>query len=183
MKTKLILGLTLLFALVSANAYELNGDLNLKWTGFKTAQKVGVSGTFKNVEFKISKNDDFAEFLKSANVKIDTLSFDSGLDVRNKSIVSTLFSLKSSENILATISKVDMKNKTLTLKLTMNEVTKNVPMTYYINKGSIIAKGQIDILDYNMSDSFAKFAKACFDLHEGKSYSEVHIAFTLPFKK
>ncbi len=182
MKLKLLFSLSLLFALVSANAYELNGDLNVKWTGFKTAKKVGVSGTFKDINLEIKKSDNFSEFLKSANVKINTLSFDSGLDVRNKSIVSTLFSLKSSEEISGAITEVNTENKTLTLKLTMNQVTKNIPMSYDVNNGSIIAKGQIDVLDYNMSEPYAKFAKACFDLHEGKSYSEVHIAFTLPFK-
>ena len=182
MKTKVLFSLGLIFMFVCANAYELDGNLGVKWTGYKTAQKVAVSGTFKEINLQIESNDNLEQFLKSANVQINTLSFDSGLDVRNKSIVSTLFSLKSSEKITGSISNVDVNKKTLVLKLTMNGVTKNVLMSYDIKDNKIVANGQIDVLDYNMQESFAKFAKACFDLHKGKSYSEVDIEFTLPYK-
>ncbi len=183
MKLKLLLGILSLFAFVWVNAYELNGDLKVKWTGYKTEKKVPVSGTFNEIKLNIMKNDNLEDFLTSADVKINTLSFDSGLDVRNKSIVSTLFSLKSSEEIRASIVEVDINKKTLVLHLTMNEVSKDISLTYKLEDGNIIAKGLIDILDYSMSESFAKFAKECFDLHAGKSYSEVNIEFTLPFKE
>lgn len=182
MKLKLMLGLFFLFTFVSANAYELNGDLKVKWTGYKTEKKVPVSGTFNEIKLEILKNENFGDFLKSAKVKINTLTFDSGLEVRNKSIISTLFSLKSSEEIRGIITKVNTSNKTLVLNLTMNDVKKDVVLNYELENGNIVAKGLIDILDYSMNESFAKFAKECFDLHAGKSYSEVNIEFTLPFK-
>jgi len=182
MKKTLLAGLSLCVVLASANAYELNGDLGVKWTGFKTAKKVGVSGTFKDITLQIQKSDDLSIFLQSSKVEINTASFDSGLDVRNKSIVSTLFSLKSSEKIMGSISEVNEKDKTLRLELIMNEATKSIPMSYEMKDGKITVKGEIDILDFSMSQSYAKFAKECFTLHEGKSYSEVNIEFTLPFK-
>ncbi|NVJ53192.1 MAG: YceI family protein [Campylobacteraceae bacterium] len=183
MKTKLLLGAFFLFASLSLNAYELNGDLKVGWTGYKTEKKVGVSGTFKDVDLQITKNDDFVKFLKSAKVKIDTSSLDSGLEIRNKSMVSTLFSLKSSEKILASIANINENNGALTLMLTMNEVTKSIPMKYSVKDNKVVASGVIDILDYSMSESFAKFAKECFNLHKGKTFSEVTISFELPFKK
>jgi len=64
----------------------------------------------------------------------------------------------------------------------MNEVTKTVPMKYEIKDKKVVASGVIDILNFSMSESFAKFAKECFDLHNGKSFSEVTISFELPFK-
>ncbi|RXJ99077.1 hypothetical protein CRU98_06865 [Arcobacter sp. CECT 8986] len=183
MKIKLLIGVFCLFSFISLNAYELNGDLKVQWTGYKTEDKVGVSGSFKDIKLDIKKSDDFVEFLKSANVEINTLTLDSGLEVRNKSMISTLFSLKSSQKIKATISEVDEDSHTLTMKLTMNEVTKDVSMRYMIKDRKFRAKGEIDILDYNMNDSFAKFAKECFDLHKGKTFSEVTVAFELPFKE
>ncbi|RXJ86830.1 YceI family protein [Arcobacter sp. CECT 8985] len=183
MKMKLLASIFLLFAFVSANAYELNGDLRVQWTGYKTEKKVGVSGSFKDVKLEIKSSDDFSKFLKSANVKINTLSLDSGLEVRNKSMVSTLFSLKSAEEITASIIEVDADTNNLVLQVTMNGVTNDVSMQYMIKDSKVMAKGEIDILDYHMSEPFAKFAKECFDLHKGKTFSEVTIAFELPFKK
>lgn len=180
---KTILLSVLAFTLVSSlNAYELNGDLGVKWTGFKTEKKVAVSGTFNDIKLDIKDSEKLSAFLTSAKVKITTASFESKNPARNTSIISTLFSLASSKTIAGTISKVDEKEKTLILDVTMNEVTKPVSMTYEIIDGNIIAKGTLEILDYNMKDSFLAFAKKCATFHENKSYSDVDIEFTIPFK-
>ncbi len=180
---KLLLTSIFAFALITnLNAYELNGDLLIKWTGFKTLKKTPVSGSFKDIKLEIKKNKDLEEFLKSAKVSIKTASFDSKNDYRDKNITSTLFSLATSEQITASISKVNVKNRVLNLKLTMNETTKDVPMRFEILNDLIYAKGKIDILDYNMKNSFLAFAKKCATYHENKSYSDVEIEFSLPYK-
>lgn len=168
--------------LTSVSAYEINGNLGVKWTGYKTAKKVAVSGTFKDVDVSVDKNEDFVKFLKSAKATIKSASFDSKNPMRDKSITSSLFALATSENITGTIASVDEKAKTLVLDFTMNEVTTQVPMTYTITENKVVAKGKIDILDYDMSAPFKAFAKVCEKLHNGVSYSEVGIEFTLPFK-
>lgn len=173
----LALGLSL-----NLSAYEINGDLGVQWTGFKTEKKVAVSGTFKDIKISIEKNDDLSAFLKSANVEIQTISFDSKNPGRDESITSTLFSLATSKVIAGSVKSVDEANKSLVLDVTMNEVTKEVPMTYTINDGKIMAKGAIEILDYDMKNPFLAFAKKCAVYHENKSYSNVDIEFTIPFK-
>lgn len=171
------------FSLVSGlNAYELNGELGVKWTGFKTEKKVAVSGTFNDIKLDIKSSDKLTDFLTSATAKIASASLESKNPGRNLSITSTLFSLASAKTISGTITKVDENEKTLTLDVTMNEVTKAIPMTYEIIEGNIIAKGTIEILDFNMKDSFLAFAKECAALHENKSYTDVNIEFTIPFK-
>lgn len=182
MKKRVLLSV-LVFGLISSlNAYELNGNLGVKWTGFKLASKVGVSGTFNKVELDIKKSDNLTEFLKSAKVKIESKSLESKDPVRNLNITSTLFSLASAEFIKGSISSVNETNKTLVLDVTMNKVTKAIPMAYEIENGNIIAKGNIDILDFNMKSSYLAFTQKCATLHENKSYSDVNIEFTLPFK-
>lgn len=182
MKLKMIVAIVLLFSFIGAGAYEVDGDLEVKWTGFKTEKKVGVSGTFNDIKLNIKKSSNFAQFLKSAKVKIASASLESGLVSRNNSIVSTLFSLSTSKEITGTISKVNSANKTLTLSLIMNKVAKKVPMTYVVKDSKIVAKGKIDILSFDMKKPFELFAKECFTLHEGKSYTDVNIEFTLPYK-
>ncbi len=180
---KLVLSSILALGLISSlNAYELNGDLGVKWTGFKTAKKVGVSGTFKDMKIAIGKSDSLSDFLKSAKVEIDALKIDSKLPFRDKNITSTIFSLASAKNIKGAISQVDETKKELTLDVTMNEVTKAVPMKYEIQNGKIVAKGSLEILDYGLKSSFEAFALKCKGFHAGKTFSDVDLEITLPFK-
>jgi len=180
---KILLSSILAFGLVSSlNAYELNGDLGVKWTGFKTEKKAPVSGTFKEINLNITKSDDLSEFLKSAKVDIATASFDSKSPSRDKNITSTLFSLATSKTINGSIVAVDVAKKSLTLEVVMNEVKKEVPMTYEMINNNIVAKGSIEILDFDMKNPFMAFAKKCAVFHQNKSYSDVNIEFSIPYK-
>ena len=180
---KIIIYSLLAFGLLSnLNAYELNGPLEVKWTGFKTEKKVGVSGTFKDISLDIKKSDDFVEFLKSAKVEIQTLSFDSKNTFRDKNITSTLFSLATATKIEGYLENINTASKKMTLQVTMNKVKHAVPMTFKVKDGMIIAKGKIDILDYDMDEPFAAFALKCAHYHENKSFSDVDIEFTIPYK-
>ena len=180
---KILLSSILITALASSlSAYELNGKLAVKWTGFKTEQKAPVSGSFKDIQLDISKSENLSMFLKSAKVTITTASFDSKNPFRDNNITSTLFSLASSKYIKGSISKVDNSKNELVLDLTMNEVTEKVPMKYEIRNGTIKAMGSIDILDYDMENPFMAFAKKCAAFHQNKSFSDVNIEFTIPYK-
>ncbi len=52
MKLKLLFSICFLFTLLTANAYEINGDLQVKWTGYKTEAKAPVSGTFNDIKLE-----------------------------------------------------------------------------------------------------------------------------------
>lgn len=182
MKNKIILSIVAFGLITSLNAYELNGDLGVKWTGFKLASKVGVSGTFNKIDLDIKKSESLSDFLKSAKVKIDATSLESKNEGRNVNMVSTLFSLSTAKTIEGQISSVDEVNKNLVLDVVLNNVTKKVPMKYEIIEGKIIASGAIDMLDFDMKSSYLAFTEKCGALHENKSYSDVNIEFTLPFK-
>jgi len=180
---KILLSTILAAALTTTlSAYELNGDLAVKWTGFKTEKKAPVSGTFKDIKLDISKSDDLTMFLKSAKVQITSESFDSKNPFRDKNITSTLFSLATSKYIKGSISSVDTTKNELVLDVTMNEVTNKVPMKYEVSNEKIIAKGTIDILNYDMKTPFMAFAQKCAAFHQNKSFSDVNIEFMIPFK-
>lgn len=182
MKKVLLSSILALLLCVNLNAFEVNGDLGVKWTGFKTEKKAPVSGTFKDINLSIEKSEDLSKFLTSAKVKIKTASFDSSNPFRDKNITSTLFSLASSKIIIGSVKSVNVKNKELVLIVTMNEVSKEVSMTYDIKDSKIVAKGSIEILDFAMKDSFMAFAKKCATFHGNKSFSDVNIEFTIPYK-
>jgi len=179
-----ILALFGAFVLASSlSAYEQKGDISLKWTGFKLAEKVGVSGTFLDVKSSSKPSDSFSEFLKSAVVSIDTASLESNDKGRNENIITTLFAQESAKSIKAEVLSVDENDNSLVAKITMNSVSKNIIMSYDKADGSVVAKGSINILDFDLQNPFLAFAKKCEGFHEGKSYSQVDIEFTLAFKE
>ena len=53
---------------------------------------------------------------------------------------------------------------------------------YDIKDSKIVASGTIEILDFAMNTPFLAFAKICEAYHESRSYSDVGIEFTLPYK-
>ncbi len=182
MKRILLASLLSITLVSSLYAYELNGELGVKWIGFKTEKKLPVSGTFNSIKLDIKSSENLSDFLKSSNVVIQTNSIESKDTVRNNNMTSTLFALASAEVIEGNISDVNEEEKSLILNVTMNEVTNPVKMDYTIENGKIVASGGIDILDFSMQKSYLAFAKKCADLHENKSFSEVDIEFTIPYK-
>ncbi|WP_072681222.1 YceI family protein [Arcobacter sp. LA11] len=180
---KTLFAIVLSLGLISSiNAYELNGELGVKWTGYKTEKKAPVSGTFNDIKLDIKSSDDLSTFLKSSMVTIKSSSLESKNPGRNLNITSTLFSLATAKIIEGSISEVNEMKKSLTLNVTMNKVIKSVPMAYEMTDGKIIAKGVIDILDFDMKSSFMAFAKKCGALHQNKSFSDVAIEFIVPYK-
>jgi len=180
---KILLASVLSFGLLtSLNAYELNGDLGVKWTGFKTEKRAAVSGTFNDIKLDIKSSDNLSTFLKSSIVTIETGSFESKNPGRNLNITSTLFALSSTKTIKGLIISVNEAEQKLDLLVVMNEVSQTIPMRYSILNGNIVAKGTIDVLDFNMNSSYMAFVKKCAALHQNKSFSDVDIEFTLPYK-
>lgn len=182
MKRILLASLLSITLVSSLYAYELNGELGVKWIGFKTEKKLPVSGTFNSIKLDIKSSENLSDFLKSSNVVIQTNSIESKDTVRNNNMTSTLFALASAEVIEGNISDVNEDEKTLILNVTMNEVTNPVKMDYTIENGNIVAIGNIDVLDFLMENSFMDFAEKCSTYHENKSFSDVDIEFTIPYK-
>jgi len=169
---------------VSAFAYEAT-KVDVEWIGFKTNSKVGVTGTFNHVDLQIKSSANFNEFINSAKVKIDTSSLNSKMKFRDTNIISTLFNLSSTKEIIATVKKVNgsMKSGELEVEIVMNNNAKTILMKYDVKENNLIAKGSIDILDFSMHKSFNAFSAICKPFHEGKTWSEVSVSFDLFFTK
>ena len=60
----------------------------------------------------------------------------------------------------------------------MNEKTLTIPMKYFYSEGKFDASGTIDLADFAASDALASINKSCFDLHKGKTWSDVSISFS-----
>jgi polyisoprenoid-binding protein YceI len=193
---KIILSMMIMFGLTTSVAaaqksgciLAQKGKVTVAWMAYKTPAKKAVSGVFESVKYtavaKEGKN--FREILVGSSVVIDTKSVNSKNKGRDAKLVKFFFEQMSGNTIDAKIvdikadKKIKSKPRTgvVTLDITMNGVTKRVPMKYSFANSVFSAKGTIDVFDFSANKALASINKACFDLHQGKTWNDVTIAFT-----
>ena len=169
--------------------YGQNGDIIVGFQAYKTPLKIGVGGEFNNVEYvnntKFAK--DLSTLLKGATVNINTGSVDSANPARDKKLVDFFFNIMSQKGIQAKITdlkvdKSDGSTKTtgvIYVDIKMNNVSHPAEMKFSYEKGVLQADGVIDLKDYNALNSLSSINKACYDLHKGKTWSDVAISFNM----
>jgi hypothetical protein len=188
---KIVLMIVMAFTFANASGGCLlaqQGKVNVTWNAYKTPAKIAVGGKFDKVVYTpIAPNGkNFREILVGSSVKIDTRSVDSKNKGRDESLVKYFFKQMSSSYINAKILDIQadkrIKGKprtgTLTVEMTMNGVSKSVPMSYSYDKGVMNAKGYIDLFDFSATKALRSINKACYDLHQGKTWSDVAIGFS-----
>ena len=83
--------------------------------------------------------------------------------------------------ISGVVNKID--SNYLYVDMTLAGKTVKVPMKYDIEDGELEAEGIIDVLDFALSENLAALNKACYALHEGKTWSDVQIEIESKFSK
>jgi polyisoprenoid-binding protein YceI len=158
---------------------SLNGEPKVSWVAFKTMKKVGVGGSFDKATSEGNKSaKDIKALLANQKISIDTGSVNTKNPARDKKIVKHFFgALKESTKGLITGQIKKVSKDTLTIDIFMNGKKQTVPMKYSFDKGMVKADGHIDVLDFALSDGLAQINKACYALHEGKTWSHVEISF------
>ncbi len=176
----LILSLFLFsFSSIAADCM-LEGKPEVSWVAFKTMKKVGVGGKFDTLETKgPNKGKSLFSLLKDQRITIDAYSVNTNNPGRDMKIEKFFFGVlpevSGKREITGQITKVD--KKIITIDLFMNGKKQTVPMTYTLKNNVLEAKGHIDVLDFALGKGLAGINKACYALHEGKTWSHVEIAF------
>jgi len=171
--------LAMLFLAASLSALEIQ-HTTVKFTAFKTYAKKGVSGVFDKVKVQSKQENDVQALLSNAVANIDTSSVNSGNKGRDIKLVSKFFDVQNVKNIQAKLSHVE-KNS-LIATISMNGKTLDIPMSYSVANGTINAKGTIDLADFGMIPSLKSLNKACYALHQGKTWQDVDIYFNIAYK-
>lgn len=163
--------------------YSLEDPAKAKvtWTAFKTPKKVGVDGTFSKITYSAQESDDLKVFLKSATVEIETASVDSGNKERDEKLGNFFFKLMKNPLIKAHVQTVQNENTVLVM-LSMNKVKKEVTMKYSYENNILTLTGEIDVLNWSLDKSLAAINKACYALHEKKTWSDVALKVSVPIK-
>ena len=178
---KKIVSVTLFLALSAFGDCTYQSDsVKVTWKAFKTYEKIGVGGSFDRVVTQPKNASSIEALLIGSNVKIDTRSINSANPARDATLVNSFFKVQNIDSITAKI--ISAKDSKAITEITMNNVTKTIPLNYTIQEGKIVAKGAIDLGDFTMLASLQSINKACFALHAGKTWQDVEIGFEIPIK-
>jgi hypothetical protein len=176
--------LFLILSLLASSAFSTCqfSSLKINWTAFKTANKVGVKGSFKNVELIQPKtiHSSVPKILSNLAAKIDTQKVHTKNSERDAKIYKHFFKrMNGGDKIKAWITDAD--KDTFNLNIKMNKSTKQVPMKYSLRKGILTATGVMDIFDFNLSKSLKSLNNACLELHKGKTWNDVDLKVTAKY--
>ncbi|MEC4113922.1 YceI family protein [Myroides pelagicus] len=152
---------------------------SLEWTAFKTPEKVGVKGQFKDIKL-IDANTAAAtvvEGLKDAKFVVVTSSVFTNDEGRDEKLKGQFFA-KMLGNINGYFG--EFKDGKVAVNITMNGINKEKEFTYTEQDGVLKLNGSIDILeDFTANTAFDSLHEACKDLHAGKTWSDVDLAIEI----
>lgn len=137
-------------------------NTTLTWTAFKTEDKIGVSGSFDEIE------------LNGNSFVINTKSVNSGNPDRDPKL-SGIFFAAMSDSLITGSYGMPMDNK-IPVTLKMNGVEKTFDFDYMENDSSTVVSGSIDMIsDFSGNAAFDAIHEACYDLHAGKTWTDVDL--------
>ncbi|CAG0904111.1 unnamed protein product, partial [Cyprideis torosa] len=142
-------------------------SIGLRFTAFKTPDKVGVDGTFNKVDLNARPGNDIVTILNGASFSIDTKGVNTGDAGRDEKLNRYFFGQLNSDMIHGTFNSVSDEGIELTLNLNEKEKTYTIPAV--INDDSIQFNFTINVVeDFAASNALAAINNACSALHQGK---------------
>lgn len=179
-----LLSLLLLFTFNAFANISFVGNPQVGFTGYKFTEKVGVSGTFKKVEWTYKKNaKDIKDLLVGAKIKIDSYSIDAGNSARDKNITAALFKNWGAREIQGIVKSVDTSKKEVHVLMTIGKSLNTLKFKYKVDKKKIEFSSSIDLIKLGFSKAFQALSKQCGPLHIGsdgkmKTWSTVDLLIT-----
>lgn len=172
--------------LVVAGLQIEQDSTKVSWTGYKTSDKVAVTGTFQKVEITNFQNGTTPEMvLQGARFSIPVSSLFSDNADRDSKLKEIFFGTMKNTELISGI--VNFENEKCLLTLTLNDVTKQIEIPYTYENKKFEMSTTIKIEDFSGESALAAIHKACFELHKGadgvsKTWDEFAIAGSVIFK-
>jgi len=162
---------------------------SVKWTAYKTTEKVGVGGEFTTVNFDNKEGASPEEALNNLNfsIPISSLFTNDATNTRDAKIKTSFFgAMVDTAFLKGTIKYINNK---YAASLTMNGVTSDIPLDIEItDERRVKLTGTMNLKDWNALDALASLNKVCFDLHKGadgvsKTWEDVAIEVNTYLRK
>ena len=201
MKNRNILGLFLLVALTlssckktkkatvkkATKSYTIDAKTTtINWIAYKTTDKVPVKGKFTKITLNHGKAATAIEALNSVKFSIPVTSIFTKDTIRDAKLVKFFFEKMVNTNNIT--GSFNLKNdNTGSLLLTMNGITKQLPVTFVIKDQLVTIDGTLNLDNWQAQAALSALNIACKDLHTGKdgiskTWSEVKIEATTHLK-
>ncbi len=159
-------------------------DMELHWEAYKlpAPNKTGVKGTLRNLGLKEEyKGESIEKILDGMEFNIDARSVWTRNSMRDAKLVKFFFGkMVGGTYIKGKIIK--LHENSMKVLINMNGLSKEAVLKVTRKEQRLVAEGTIDILDWAMDKSLAALNKACFDLHKGKTWSDVSIKLMLSYE-
>ncbi|WP_406683057.1 YceI family protein [Seonamhaeicola sp. MEBiC1930] len=162
---------------------------SVKWTAYKTTDKVGVGGEFTTANFDIKSGASPQEALNNLKfaIPVSSLFTNDATNTRDAKIKMAFFgAMLNTDLIKGNLSYVD---STCIASLTMNGVTHDLPLEVSIaDERRVTLTGVMNLKNWNALEALESLNKACFDLHKGadgvsKTWEDVAIEISTYLRK
>ncbi|GAA4291801.1 YceI family protein [Aestuariibaculum suncheonense] len=160
---------------------------SVKWTAYKTTDKLPVGGEFTVLNFDEKTGASAEEALNNLRFSIPVSSLFTKDPSRDTKLKESFFgAMLDTELINGTIK---VTNGNYMASLTMNGVTKDLPLTVEITDARRVSMtGTMNLADWDALGALESLNKVCFDLHTGpdgvsKTWDEVAIEVSTFLRK
>jgi hypothetical protein len=166
---------------LTAKMYTVMADSTIiNWTAYKTTAKVPVKGQFSEITIEnLKKDSTVLGALNGLKFKIPVTSLFTNDTIRDGKLKKFFFG--SMENTLVIKGTVHMDNEnTSTVELTMNGITRELPIAYIITDNRVTIVGNMELDNWQAKTALEALNIVCKDLHTGddgisKTWSDVKI--------
>ncbi len=142
---------------------------DVRFTAYKTTDKVPVGGTFQDVELKYTAGGTPLETLNGLkfSVPVSSLFTNDPTGTRDPKIIEFFFEkMAETQSITGTFTFKD--DKSCTVQVSMNGVSTELPMEYEITDDNHVNfSGVMDLKQWDALDALASLNEACKILHTG----------------
>lgn len=162
--------------------------ITVKWTGYKTTDKIAVNGSFKEVEISNAKEAPTAiEALNGVEFSIPVSSLFTNEPVRDEKLKNLFFGVMDSTLSLTGTLNLELAGNG-TIMLNMNGIKHEFPITYVVSGQLVEINGTLNLDEWNAQGALASLNKACYDLHTGpdgvsKTWNDVAVSAAIYLKK
>ncbi len=159
----------------------------VKWTAYKTTDKVPVSGTFNTINIDSKKRNSALEALNDIEFSIPVSSIFSDNDERDGKLKASFFGVMLDTELLSGKLSFD-ENNMCSAAILMNGEEHNLPLSYSAEGNTFTFKGVMNLEDWNATEAIEALNKVCFDLHKGedgvsKTWNDVAVEITTVLNK